>query len=434
MSNQGAYSSRPSAWVPLQSVSEDNYLPSYADHRNDQFELDEESFPTMKYSRISDPSLPLWQDSSADSDTRRSRSRTRRIRVCRVLKRPFWILFAIFGLAAFTTLSLDIILSFFAETRDRHIFPGHPPSSFSSWTTHGVNPVPCHSHNDYWRRIPLYSALSAGCTSVEADIWPEEEELRVGHSRRTILEGQTLRSLYLDPLFKMLDRHNPLPANASDVSEPGKMAYDEIVGIFANDPAQTLVLLIDFKSEPEKSWSLLMEQLEPLRQRGFLSHFKGRHFFNRPITVVATGDAPFHLLVENSTMRDVFYDAPLDKLSHSPDPESYGEASDNNQVQAQEDGFVYNAENSYYASVDFHRTIGPLTLGSFSEDQLIRLRSQIHAAHSRGLKVRYWGTPKWPVGLRNYVWRVLISEDVDVLNVDDLYGATRQDWRLKWWR
>ncbi|KAJ6020786.1 hypothetical protein N7540_006290 [Penicillium herquei] len=432
MHSQGSLSSRPSTWVPLQSVSTDTSLPSYSDHRDDAFELDEESFPTMKDSRISDSSLPLWRDSSAGSDTRRSRSRTR-IRVCRLLRRPFWVLFVIFGFAAFITLSLDIVLSFFAEARDLHIFPGHPPSSFSSWTTHGVNPVPCHSHNDYWRRIPLYAALVAGCTSVEADIWPDEEELRVGHSQRTILDGQSLRSLYLDPLLKMLEQHNPLPVNASDMGdESGKIAYNEIVGVFANDPTQTLVLLIDFKSEPEKSWSLLMSQLEPLRERGFLSYFERRHFFNRPITVVATGDAPFHLLVENSTRRDIFYDAPLDKLSHSPD--AYGELSDNPQVQEQEDGFVFNAENSYYASVDFHKTIGPLALGFFSDDQLVRLRSQIHTAHSRGLKVRYWGTPKWPVGLRNYVWRVLVSEDVDVLNVDDLYGATRQDWRLKWWR
>jgi hypothetical protein len=32
-------------------------------------------------------------------------------------------------------------------------------------------PVGCHSHNDYWRRVPLYSALQAGCIGVEADVW-----------------------------------------------------------------------------------------------------------------------------------------------------------------------------------------------------------------------------------------------------------------------
>ena len=33
--------------------------------------------------------------------------------------------------------------------------------------TRNVVPLKCHSHNDYWRRVPLYQALHAGCTSVE---------------------------------------------------------------------------------------------------------------------------------------------------------------------------------------------------------------------------------------------------------------------------
>jgi hypothetical protein len=39
------------------------------------------------------------------------------------------------------------------------------------------------------------------------------------------------------------------------------------------------------------------------------------------------------------------------------------------------------------------------------------------------------------MGLRNHVWHILIREGVDILNVDDLRGATRRDWRRKkgWW-
>ena len=36
--------------------------------------------------------------------------------------------------------------------------------------TKDVTPIPCHSHNDYWRRVPLYDALRWGCTGVEADV------------------------------------------------------------------------------------------------------------------------------------------------------------------------------------------------------------------------------------------------------------------------
>jgi hypothetical protein len=67
-------------------------------------------------------------------------------------------------------------------------------------------PIPCHSHNDYRRTVPLFDALSAGCTSVEADIWltGNDTELYVGHNRRSLSEKRTLRSLYLDPLIEIL--------------------------------------------------------------------------------------------------------------------------------------------------------------------------------------------------------------------------------------
>lgn len=265
---------------------------------------------------------------------------------------------------------------------------------------------------------------------MEADIWLDGDELRVGHTRKTVLQGHSLRSLYLRPLLEMLEYNNPAPVNTSRSSIHARRSErdeDDTVGIFVNDPAQTLVLLIDFKNNVEQTWSLLIEQLRPLRERGFLTHFNGSDIIHRPVTIVATGDAPFNRILEYAP-RDIFYDAPLDNLT----PDFSSEASDI--IQEDADGFMFNAENSYYASVDFHKTIGPLALGRLTQDQLARLQGQVRAAHARGLKVRYWGTPKWPVGLRNYVWRVLVREGVDVLNVDDLYGATKQDWKSRgWW-
>lgn len=308
------------------------------------------------------------------------------------------------------------MLSFLADARDTGVFLSHRPSLFSNWFTHGVIPVPCHSHNDYWRRVPLYSALAAGCISVEADVWLDGDELRVGHTLKTVLPGHTLRSLYLNPLLEMLQQHDPRYGNGTT------KASTDITGVFANDLSQTLVLLVDFKADGELIWPLLMEQLEPLRESGYLSYFDGSEMIQRPITVVATGDAPFHLIVENATYRDVFYDTPLDKLylssESSPGP----------------DGSIYNTNNSYYASVDFRNSIGSLPLSRLSQAQLVKVRNQIRVAHEHGLKVRYWGTPTWPVGLRNYVWRVLVREGVDVLNVDDLHGATKVDWKSRsWW-
>ena len=36
--------------------------------------------------------------------------------------------------------------------------------------------------------------------------------------------------------------------------------------------------------------------------------------------------------------------------------------------------------------------------------------------------------PAWPLGLRDYVWEVLVKEGVDILNVDDLRGARGWRW------
>jgi hypothetical protein len=146
----------------------------------------------------------------------------------------------------------------------------------------------------------------------------------------------------------------------------------------------------------------------------------------RLVTVVVSGDAPFHLIAANSSYRDIFLDAPLDKLDQSIE-------TPQETVSAAAAG--YNYTNSYYAPVDFRRTIGPLSRNRFSQDQLARVRKQVAAAHDRGLKVRYWGTPTWPRGLRNHVWHVLVREGVDYINVDDLAEGTMQDWRKhrSWW-
>lgn len=46
---------------------------------------------------------------------------------------------------------------------DLYTYPTH--------LTQGIIPKAFHSHNDYWRPIPFYSALSVGAASVEADVW-----------------------------------------------------------------------------------------------------------------------------------------------------------------------------------------------------------------------------------------------------------------------
>ena len=259
-----------------------------------------------------------------------------------------------------------------------------------------IVPKSCHSHNDYWRSVPLYAALAAGCTSIEADIWlTEDGELRVSHSWESTTSDRTLKSLYIDPLLNIVEQRN-----ATTASEP-----DKKTGVFDMDPGATTILLIDFKSDPAATWPVLLSQLGPLRSKDWLTYYDGSTLHTGPLTIVGTGNAPFNL-IQSMTSRYIFFDAPL--LAVSDDQ--------------------YNTKNSYYASAALSDAVGKLWFASMSSKQVGTVKQQIEAASAKGLKSRYWGTPSWPIGKRDEIWEALMSMGVGVLNVDDLVSATTWNW------
>ncbi|KAH8696663.1 hypothetical protein BGW36DRAFT_398149 [Talaromyces proteolyticus] len=312
------------------------------------------------------------------------------------------------------------------------------PNGLTHWptdATRDILPVTCHSHNDYWRPVPLFSALNAGCISVEADVWLIDYELYIAHSRSAVAPNRTLYSLYVDPLVELLDKQNPIPR-----FHPAK--DQSLHGVFDTNPSQTLVLLIDFKTDGLETLPHVVSQLSPLRDGGYLSYWNGVDFVEGPVTVVATGNAPFDLLTANSSYRDVFFDAPLDMMEDGePIPlrkraAGQEQSQGNTRIPSVVDIDTFNPSNSYYASVSFRKSIGYPWHLHITADQLRHIRAQINGAHRRGLKVRYWGTPSWPGNLRYYIWSILEREGADILNVDDLKSATGEDWRQRasdWW-
>jgi hypothetical protein len=274
-----------------------------------------------------------------------------------------------------------------------------------------VRTVPCHSHNDYWRKVPLFSALRAGCIGVEADVWlfDNDAELYVGHDRASLTPYRTFQSLYVNPLEGILTENNPRTLFYNGTGR----------GVFDTDTDQTVILLVDLKTDGAETLERVWSQLEPLRAGGWLTYVENEVVHPRQITVVGTGRTPFDVLTGNSTYRDIFFDAPLNEFYEDPDiPDTGGNI---------DQPFVYNQTNSLYASVDFKRSIGSVWSG-LNERQHRLVRGQIKGAHRRGLKVRYWNTPAWPISLRNKIWHTLMAEGADILNVDDLKAATRQRW------
>ncbi|KAK8091348.1 hypothetical protein PG994_000853 [Apiospora phragmitis] len=148
-----------------------------------------------------------------------------------------------------------------------------PTSNASAWldvTLGSVVPVKCHSHNDYWRPYPLFSGLAAGCTGTEADVYLSEDghDLLVGHDRGSLRPGKTLRSLYLDPLFDMLQHQNSGNTSKSLNGAQGQK------GIYRTNSSVPLVLLIDVKEKADIVWPIVLRQLEPFRQSRFLTRYE----------------------------------------------------------------------------------------------------------------------------------------------------------------
>ncbi|KAJ2906603.1 hypothetical protein MKZ38_000858 [Zalerion maritima] len=300
-----------------------------------------------------------------------------------------------------------------------------------------VFPIPAHSHNDYWRTVPLFSAIHVGCTGVEADVWhfdPDasdaagslslpppslgevgRSELYVGHDLPALTRNRTFQSLYVDPIVELLTLMNPTTPFYNPKADGNKCCPN---GIFDTDRKQTLVLLVDVKTDGATTWPLVMVQLQPLRERGWLSYVDDSgEVVMGPVTVVGTGNTLFESIVGNTTFRDAFFDAPLDQMYEDKEYK----------VDTQYD--MYNYTNSFYASASIRKSLGPVwyAAGGVSDFQLHVMRGQIRGAHRRGLKVRYWSLPSWPKGFRNELWKLLLEEGVDYLNVDDLAGVEAFD-------
>ncbi|RGP71356.1 altered inheritance of mitochondria 6 [Fusarium longipes] len=263
-------------------------------------------------------------------------------------------------------------------------------------------PVPVHSHNDYERNIPLFDGIGSGCISVEADVHLRSSNLYVGHSSLGLSSKKTLKSLYLEPLQRMIKTQN-------------EGLKDGWRGLFDKAPYQTLTLLIDFKTSGAKTFAELDRQLQPLRDMDYLTYWNGTARITRPLTIVVSGKAPFESVIGmNSKHRDIFWDAKLESLVSTEDNFNTNPPT-----------YRFNKSNSYFASTKFQnaklfRSNYDSGLDVLPQRERDLTATQIEQAESRGLLARYWDTPSEPPNVRDIAWRVLIDNEIGLLNMDDL--------------
>jgi len=171
--------------------------------------------------------------------------------------------------------------------------------------------------------------------------------------------------------------------------------------------------MTDLKTEGYSTLEAVQAQLEPFREKGWLTYWNGTTIIPGPITHVGTGNTPFEAVLfsshSNFTYRDVFFDAPLDDLSD-----------------------IYNITNSYYTSASLTGVLGgasKIPRNGLSKKQMIYLQGQVNKALGSGLMSRYWDIPAWPVSRRINIWHQLEELGIGMLNADAIDEAARWDWR-----
>jgi hypothetical protein len=149
------------------------------------------------------------------------------------------LLLSTLAFLGFASAQSDIPLSPKLDAILSHAQQG-PLYTYPTSLTQGIVPKAFHSHNDYWRPIPFYSALSVGAVSVEADVWLYNNTLHVGHEQSALTAARTFDSLYVQPILSVLRAQNP---NSSYVSSlPTKN------GVYDTAGGQTLYLFVDIKT------------------------------------------------------------------------------------------------------------------------------------------------------------------------------------------
>jgi hypothetical protein len=234
-----------------------------------------------------------------------------------------------------------------------------------------------HAHNDYEHPRPLFDALEQGFCSVEADIYLVDGQLLVAHDRKGLKPGRTLQALYLDPLRERIR------TNGGHVY-PGATAFR----------TNEFTLLVDIKTDGPAVYAKLREVLTGYA--GLLTHFTPTSTTPGAITVILTGDRPAGL-VAAEPQRLCAVDGHFSDLE---------------------------ANTSVHlvplVSESWRPTFSPFQDGEISAADRTKLRELVAKAHAQGRRIRFWGVQD-----KLFVWRELYTDDVDLLNTDDLAGLSQ---------
>ncbi|MEO9894204.1 alkaline phosphatase [Aurantibacter sp.] len=211
-----------------------------------------------------------------------------------------------------------------------------------------------HSHNDYFQSIPFWKAVSAGATSVEADVFLAANKLLVAHEKNEISESKSLEELYLNPLAKGLKTTN-----------------------IGDQPFQ---LLLDIKSE---AYATLEAIISALKMYPTLIE-------NKNLSIVISGNRP--KVEDYINYPDYIY---FDYQSL----EAIGDASILNKIAL--------------VSLSFKKFSFWNGKGRLTDEDFTKVSNAVAKAHALGKPFRFWATPDSKTS-----WKVMVNLGVDFINTD----------------
>jgi len=221
-----------------------------------------------------------------------------------------------------------------------------------------------HSHNDYTHTLAFWDAYNNKAGVIEADVYEVNGELMVAHSKAEIKPGNSLNSLYIQPIVKLFDS--------------------------TKNNMHSFYLMIDVKEDQSAVLKILTDLLQQ-----HPSVFN-RHINKNAVQVFISGERP-----PDSTFHTYSNYIMFDGL-----PGRNYAVKDLQKIVMLSDNFRnYSTWNG---------------TGKLPAEDSIKIENMISAAHALGKPVRLWGAPD-----SEQCWRTLVNLHADVINTDKV-EACRQ--------
>lgn len=221
-----------------------------------------------------------------------------------------------------------------------------------------------HSHNDYANPKPLFTALSSGSKSIEADIIYLNDKLFVAHNVEDTNQNNTLEKMYLAPL--------------KDIIENTNSEYHFNYELF---------LFIDIKLDAENTYKKLRSCLN--KYKNYLTSINDGQLKIKNIRVIISGNRPIET-VRNEMNRFIFLDGRFEDVGK-------GES---------ENLFPIISEDWLAVSDKLSKYLG-------KESDIHDLKEFINKVHEENKLVRFWGTPD-----NDKFWDFSNNMKIDFVNTD----------------